>query len=141
MTAGKGAGKADYKKISASSVRYEATNIGSKVTKALVPATVKIGGKTYKVTSVAPKAFAGKKNLKSLIIGKNVKKLGAKAFSGCKKLKTITINSSGLSKKNVKGSLKDSSVNTVKAPAKMIDNYKKIFTKTNAGRKASVKAK
>ena len=140
-TASKGASKAEYKKISKTAVRYEATDISDKATKAVVPATVKIGGKIYKVTSIAPKAFAGKKNLKSLTIGKNVKKIGAEAVSKCLKLKTITLNTNGLTKKNVKNSLKGSSVNTIKASDKKVDVYGKIFTKANAGKKANVKAK
>ena len=141
ITAGKGASRAEYKKISKNAVRYEVTDISDKATKVVVPATVKIGGNTYKVTSIAPKAFAGKKKLKSLTIGKNVKKIGAEAVSKCPQLKTITVNTTGLIKKNVKNSLKGSSVNTIKAPKKNVDAYGKFFTKANAGKKANVKAK
>ena len=140
-TVGKGANKAEYKKLSSKSVRYEVSGVSAKTKKAVVPATVKIGKKTYKVTSIAPKAFDGKASLSSLIIGKNVKKIGKSAFNDCKKLKTITVNTKGLKAKNVKRSLEGSSVNAVKAPATKVDAYKKAFTKANAGRKASVKAK
>ena len=140
-SAGKGAAKAEYKKISSTAVRYEKTGVGDKTTKAVVPATVKIGGKTYKVTSIAPKAFANQKKLKSLTIGKNVKKIGSEALSGCTKLKSLTINAKGLKKKNVKDSLKGSAVNTLKVPAKKADAYKNIFKKANSGKKVKVTAK
>ena len=137
-TAGKGASRADYKKISAAAVRYESSGVSSKTKKAVVPATVKIGGKTYKVTSVAPKAFDGKSNLTSLSIGKNVKKIGESAFSGCKKLKILTLYTKGLTKKSVKKSLTGSYVNKIKSPASKVEAYIKIFTKR---RKVDVKAK
>ncbi|MBO4592246.1 MAG: leucine-rich repeat protein, partial [Eubacterium sp.] len=66
--------------------------------KASVPATVKIGGVKFKVTSIGKDAFKNCKNLKSIVIGKNVKKIGANAFRNCKSLKKITINSTVLSK-------------------------------------------
>ena len=140
-TSGKGATKADYVKTGSSTVRYDVSLISGNAIRAVVPATVKIGGKTYKVTSIAPKAFAEKKNLKSLTIGKNVKKIGSEAVSKCTKLKTIIVKSKVLTKKNVKNSLKGSSVNTIKAPKKKIDSYSELFTKANAGKKANVKAK
>lgn len=52
-----------------------------------VPATIKYKGKTYKVTEVASGALRGKKKLQTVVIGKNVTKIGANAFSKCKKLK------------------------------------------------------
>lgn len=56
-----------------------------------VPATVKLYGRTYKVTSVATKAFANCKKVTKITLGKNVEKIGAKAFKNCKKLKTVVI--------------------------------------------------
>lgn len=60
----------------------------SKVT---IPATVKISGKTYKVTEIKDNAFKGNTDLTQVTIGKNVTKIGKGAFNGCKKLKKITI--------------------------------------------------
>ena len=74
-------------------------------------------------------------------MGKNVKKLGASMCDGCSKLRTLQLNTKKLTKKNVTGSLKDSAVKTVKVPAGKVDSYKKIFTKTNAGKKVNVKSK
>ena len=56
-----------------------------------VPNSVKIAGKTYKVTEVGPKAFApAKKALTKVKIGKNVTVIRASAFAGCTKLKKVT---------------------------------------------------
>ena len=51
----------------------------------VVPDTIKLGGKTFKVTAIGKAAF--KKNVKvtKVTLGKNVKTIGAKAFYGCKK--------------------------------------------------------
>lgn len=51
-----------------------------------VPSSVTFSGKSYKVTSVGKAAFKGSKKLKTVRLGKNVKKIGKQAFSGCKKL-------------------------------------------------------
>ena len=55
-----------------------------------VPASVKLKGKTYKVTSVGKAAFKNSKKLKTVKLGKNVKKINKQAFSGCTKLKNVT---------------------------------------------------
>lgn len=49
-----------------------------------IPATVKYVGVTYKVTSVADRAFRNNKKVTNLTVGKNVTKIGKNAFSGCK---------------------------------------------------------
>lgn len=56
-----------------------------------IPATIKVNGQYYKVTSIATGAFKGMKNLKTAIIGKNVGIIGKSAFRNCKKLKTVKI--------------------------------------------------
>ena len=61
------------------------------VKKITVPATVKVSGKTYKVTAVSANAFKGCKKLTSVTIGKNVTSIGKKAFYKCSKLKTVII--------------------------------------------------
>ncbi|HCT92755.1 MAG TPA: hypothetical protein DF613_15455 [Lachnospiraceae bacterium] len=113
---------------------YTVTKAGSAVactgtanksaTSVKIPATVKLGGVTYKVTSIANNAFRNNKRLKTVTIGSNVtsigscafqnctalskitipakvSKIGAKAFNGCKKLFSITVNSQKLTAKNV----------------------------------------
>ncbi|HAK57774.1 MAG TPA: hypothetical protein DCP06_02210, partial [Lachnospiraceae bacterium] len=63
-----------------------------------IKATVKIAGKTYKITKIAPEAFYGMGTLKKVVIGKNVKTIGKKAFFKCSKLKKITIKSGDVTK-------------------------------------------
>lgn len=58
-----------------------------------IPATVKIGSKTYKVTQIANNAFKGCTKLKTVTIGNNVTSIGASAFAGCKALTTVKIGS------------------------------------------------
>lgn len=84
-----------YRILSNSSVMLiKALDTSKKVIK--IPASVKIGGKTYKVTAIGTKAFQGCKSLTAVTIGKNVKSIGNKAFYGCKKLKRVTIQSGKL---------------------------------------------
>ena len=54
-----------------------------------IPNTVMVGNTSVPVTKIADKAFKGKKKLKTVTIGNNVKEIGAGAFEGCKKLKTV----------------------------------------------------
>ena len=66
-----------------------------------IPDKVTIGSKKYPVTSIAAKAFAGNKKLTKVVIGKNIRKVGAKAFYQCKNLKKITIKTKKLTMKRV----------------------------------------
>ncbi len=66
--------------------------------KIVVGDTVPLGGKTYKITSIAASAFKNCKKATSAVIGKNVVTIGASAFEGCKKLKKVTIHSTQLQK-------------------------------------------
>ena len=59
------------------------------IKKIVIPATVKVSGKTYKVTSIRSNAFKNCKKLTSVSIGKYVTSIGKNAFYGCKKLKTV----------------------------------------------------
>jgi len=110
----------------------------------VVPATVKIKGKTYKVTTIKAKAFKGSK-IRNVTIGKNIKKISRNAFSGSKAT-TVTVKTKSLKKASVKGAFRNSKVKTVKVKVgtkkqnkNYVKKYKKIFTKKNAGRKVAVK--
>lgn len=56
-----------------------------------VPTSVKLNGKTYKVTSVGKAAFKNSKKLKKVKLGKNVKKIGKQTFYGCTNLTKVTL--------------------------------------------------
>lgn len=67
-----------------------------------IPATVKIGKKTYKVVAIKANALKNNKKIKNLVIGKNIKTIGKQAFYGCKNLKKITIKTTKLTAKSVR---------------------------------------
>ena len=132
--------KVTYKILTNDTVAYVKTSVKNP-TSATVPATVKISGKTYKVTQISANAFKNKKKLKKVIIGKNVKKIGKNAFSGCKNLKNITIKGKGLSSVGsnaIKGINKNA---VIKVPKNKIKAYKKLFTKKTGYKKKTMKIK
>lgn len=106
-----------------------------------IPATVKYVGVTYKVTSVADRAFRNNKKVTNLTVGKNVTKIGKNAFSGCKNLKTLTIRSTKLTKKGLAGSsFKGISKKTmVKVPKNKLKAYKKLLQSKGLDKKVKVK--
>lgn len=154
-------GTNNYIVIDNTSVAYAGTT-NTKATKISIPATVKIGAATYKVTSVSANAFKGNKKIKSVtigsnvtsigkaafanckkltsvVIGKNVKTIGSKAFYGCSKLKKITVKSKVLKKvgsKAFKGIHKNA---VIKVPSKKLKAYKKLLK--GKGQKSSVNIK
>lgn len=56
-----------------------------------IPATVKIAGITYQVTSIAPNAFQNNKKITRVTVGNHVKVIGKNAFRGCTKLKSVKL--------------------------------------------------
>lgn len=126
-----------------------------------IPKTITYKGITYKVTSVAKKAFYGNKKITSVSIGNNVKTIGNSAFFKCSNLKkitigtgltsigqhvfcntkkgcTITINSTKL--KSVKTAINHGVKNmVVKVPKSKVNAYKKLFGKYS--KTITVKAK
>lgn len=67
-----------------------------------IPETISAGGVRYKVTAISAKAVAGNKNVRELIINKNVTSISAKAFFECKNLKKVKIKSKSITKMNNK---------------------------------------
>ena len=85
-------GGAKYKVTASNSVSYKASTKAS-ATGVVVPASVKINGKVYKVTTVEANAFKGNTKLTKVVIGKNVQTVGKNAFAGCTNLTTVTLGS------------------------------------------------
>lgn len=107
--------------------------------KVTIPATIKYKGKSIPVTAIDKEAFKGMKKLQTVIIGKNVKKIGKNAFLNCSKLKNITIKTTKLTAKRV-GSNAFKGINKkaiVKCPKAKKKAYKKILLKK--GMKKTVK--
>lgn len=137
-------GKLTYK-VTAAGANATVECTGSKTTQSSVtiPATVKIHGVTCKVTSIAANSFKNNKKLTSVVLGKNVTKIGKNAFQGAKKLKKITVKTKKLNsigKNAFKGIVKKS---TVKLPGGLKQKKRTVLKKKfkNAGlpAKAAVK--
>ncbi|WP_026669100.1 leucine-rich repeat protein [Butyrivibrio sp. AE3006] len=69
---------------------------GTKTKSVVIPDSVVIDGKTYKVTKIESSAYKKNKKLTKVSIGSNVEKIGKNAFNGCKNLGKITINGKNL---------------------------------------------
>lgn len=88
-----------------------------------IPSSIKVNGKSYKVTSIGAYANEGTK-LKSITIPSTVTTIGEKAFKGAKNLKTININGNIKSVgENAFQGINKKAVFKIKASAA---NYKKI---------------
>ena len=104
-----------------------------------ISSTIKIQGKTFKVTQIEAKAFKDSKIVK-VTIGKNVKVLKPKAFAGSKVTKVI-LKTKNLKKSTIKNCMKSSKVKTIqvkvgtkKENKKILKAYKKFFKKSVLGR-------
>ena len=116
----------------------------------VIPAIVKIGDKTYKVTAINKNAFKGNKKLASVTIGKNILTIGDSAFEGCTSLtritipenvttigknafykdgnlKAITIKSKKLSKVGANALKGINKKATIKVPSSKLSAYKKLL--------------
>jgi len=102
-----------------------------------IPPNVTFEGISYKVTSVADKAFKGNKKVKTVIICQNVRKIGKEAFRNCTSLKNITIKSTVLEKKSV-GKKAYENIHKkakVKVPSQKKAEYKKMLKKSGITKK------
>ena len=108
------------------------------LTSVTIPDTVTYGGRPYKVTEISDKAFYNCKKLKSVTIGKNVKKIGSKAFYNCRNLKKITVKTKKLTTKSVGAKAFGNTYKkvTVKVPASRYKTYKKLLVKKGINKKA-----
>ena len=117
------------------------TGVKKKVKKIIIPASIKLSGNKYKVTSIAKNALKGNKKLEKLSIGTNVKQIGKNAFNGCSKLKSIVIKSKKLTAKKT-GSKAFKGINskaTIKVPKSRLEQYKKLVKSKGAGKNVKVK--
>ena len=109
-----------------------------------ISSTIKIAGKTFKVTQVEAKSLKGAKIAK-VTVGKNVKTLKKNAFAGSKATKVV-LKTKSLKKSQIKDCMKSSKVKTVYVKVgtkeqnkKMVKSYKKIFKKSVVGKSVTVK--
>ena len=100
-------------------------SVTKKLTALNIPDTIRIQGKSFKVTSVEKKAFQNCRKLKKAVFGKYVSAVRAQAFMGCRSLKSVQIKGKAL--RNISaGAFK-------KTSAKMTVSAKKLSKKQKAG--------
>ncbi len=150
--------------VTISKVKYRVTNAASgkeavayaapsskNITKVVIPAAVKMGSKSFKVTSIGKSAFKACKKLKSVTIGKNVTVIGVGAFQDCKaltkitipanvqvidrnvfahdsNLKTITVKSKKITQVGTKAFKAINRKAKIKVPSSKLSQYKELFS-------------
>ena len=118
-----------------------------KVTKVTIPNTVKNAASktTFTVTQIQANAFKNYKNLKSVIIGKNVTSIGKNSFYGCQKLAKVTFKGTSVKTIKSKAFKKTASKVTVSVPKSIRNNKKKAaafqkkLTKSGISKKLKLK--
>ena len=95
-----------------------------------VPSTIKISGKTFKVSSIGSKAFIKNTYVKKAVLGKYITNIGQESFYGCNQLKTIEINSTNLKNVGKNAVAKIYKKATIKAPSSKLKTYKNLFKKS-----------
>lgn len=118
-----------YKVTSSSTVKVTGCT-NENTSKIKIPNTVKICGKTFKVTSIQGKAFYNCKKLTSVTIGSNVKVIGSKAFYNNPKLKTVTIRSTKVTSVGKDAFGKAASSLRIKVSPKYKAKLKKLLKKS-----------
>ncbi len=117
---------AKYRVTGSNTVTFRGIVKGKSV---VIPDSIKINGKKYKVTSIYARACRKNTKITKLVIGKNIQKIGKEAFLKCRKLKTIQCKTSLLTQEDIednvfKGIAKKA---VLKAPKGQQANYKKWF--------------
>lgn len=101
--------------------------------------TAKLGGKKYKITSVAANALKGNKKVKTLTIETNTVKIGKNAFANCKNLKKIVIKSKKLKTVGSKAFKGISKKAIVKVPKSKKKSYTKLLQKRGLPKNVKIK--
>lgn len=96
----------------------------------VIPATVKIGSNTYKVTSVKASAFAKNTKLTKIVFGKNISRIGTKAMYNCKKLKQIIFKTKKMKSFGKKVFRGIPMTTNFTIPKSVLSSYKKMIKKT-----------
>lgn len=110
------------------------------VKKITVPATITVGGITYKVESVAPDAFKNCRKLTSVKISAGVQKIGKNAFSGCSKLSSVTIGKD-VTEIGVGAFANCKALKKITIPAAVTKIGKKAFNKCKKLKTVTIKTK
>ena len=110
----------------------ELVSIGSNSKKStiVVPNTIKISNKTFRVSSIGSKVFRKNTYVKKIVLGKYITNIGQESFYGCNQLKTIEINSTNLKSVGKNAVAKIYKKATIKAPSSKLKTYKNLFKKS-----------
>ena len=95
-----------------------------------MPSTIKISGKTFRVSSIGSKAFRKNTYVKKAVLGKYITNIGQESFYGCKQLKTIEIKSTNLKSVGKNAVAKIYKKAYIKVPSSKVKTYKKLFKKS-----------
>ena len=133
--------KSDVQNGTASAVKL----LDNKRKSIVIPKIVEKDGYQFRVTEIKKQACKGAKNIRSVVIGENVTKIGASAFLNCTRLKKITFQSKKapkFGKKAWKGIVKKCKITVPKQmTAKQLRKLKKAVKKAGAGSKVTYKKK
>ncbi|MCR5418115.1 MAG: leucine-rich repeat protein [Lachnospiraceae bacterium] len=131
------AGNGTYKVLTSSkkSRTLEVTGWKKNAASVRIPDSVIVDGQTYKVTRIGKNAFKKQKKLTCVVIGKDVKSIGANAFSGCKSLKDVVIRGKSL-KKVGKGAFSKTKGKTVTGPKAKKNAYLRLLKQAGFSSKA-----
>lgn len=115
-------------KVTSTSAKTVSVAKKAKSTKTVtIPATIKISGKSYKVTAISASVWKDDKTVQNITVGKNVQTIGVNVWNGAKNLKKITIKGNNLKKVGAnafKGIYKKA---VIKVPVSKKTAYKKIL--------------
>ncbi len=89
------AGSIEYK-TSKSGKAVVISNSNKKIKSVNLADKILLNGASYEITEIRSGAFKNSKNISKVVLGSNIKKIGANAFSGCSKLGKIYINANNL---------------------------------------------
>lgn len=106
--------------------------------KIVIPGTIISDTYVYMVTSIDAKACKGLKNLSSVVIGNNIRKIGNEAFAGDKSLGKITVKTTKLSSVG-RDALKGVKNAVIKVPKTKKAKYKKLFAGKGQAKSVTVK--
>ena len=102
--------------------------VNAKKESVTIPGTVKIDGKTYKVTRISEKAFMKNTRIRTVVIGANVQIIDKNAFKNCKNLSQINVKSKKLTEVGANALKKTKAKIKILIPNKYYAKYKKLFT-------------
>ncbi len=117
-------------------VRFK--GVTKKAKKITIPATVKIDGITYKVTEIESGALKGNKSVRTIVVGKNVTKIGNMAFCNCKNLTSLTLGS-GL-RTIEKKAIYNTSIKSLVLPANAVNLSNQFIGKCSKLRTLTIKS-